>query len=56
LVLSGTLEIIGQVDLGRDSVGQAVVLSGTTEVAIVFEKSYTYQPVITLSKNTSGSL
>lgn len=56
LALSGALEVQGEVDFGKDTLGQAVISPGTTEVKIVFEKPFQYQPVITISKNTQGTL
>ncbi len=56
LVLSGGLSIAGEVDLGKDTVGEAVIRTGATEVEIVFENKYNYQPVVTISKMTAGTL
>jgi|GEM_PF-2610432 len=47
---------MGHVILGRDTVGEAVIVSGMTEVSVVFDQTYSYQPVITISKNTQGAL
>ena len=56
LVLTGGLSIASEVDLGRDSAGEAVVKAGATEVAVTFENPYQYQPVVTISKASPGAL
>jgi hypothetical protein len=55
-VLTGGLQVAGEVDLGEDSVGEAVIRTGVGQVAIVFEKPYAYQPIVTVSKMTQGML
>jgi hypothetical protein len=47
LVLSGGLAIAGEVDMGKDTVGEAVIKTGATSVSVSFEKKYINQPVIT---------
>jgi hypothetical protein len=49
LVLSGALQVEGLVDLGRDTVGQAKILTGATSTAVMFEHEYRNDPVITIS-------
>ncbi|HAM88683.1 MAG: hypothetical protein US83_C0003G0077 [Candidatus Falkowbacteria bacterium GW2011_GWC2_38_22] len=56
LVLSGGLTIAGEVDMGKDTVGEAVIKAGDTSVLVVFENKYTNQPVITITKMTAGVL
>lgn len=56
LVLSGGLSIAGEVDLGKDTIGEAVIRTGATSVEIVFGNKYNYQPVVTISKMTAGTL
>jgi hypothetical protein len=56
LVLSGGLTITGEVDMGKDTVGEAVIKAGDTFVEIVFENKYNNQPVVTITKMTAGVL
>lgn len=56
LAINGALTVVGEVDLGKDTIGEAVVKAGATEVMITFEKPYVHQPVSTISKLTAGVL
>lgn len=56
LIIAGGLRIDGEVDLGKDSIGEAVIKAGSGEVVVVFEKPYTYHPVVAISKLTQGIL
>ncbi|MDD4289979.1 MAG: hypothetical protein PHH83_01740, partial [Patescibacteria group bacterium] len=49
LVLSGALQVEGIVDFGRDTVGQAKILTGATSTAIMFENEYINDPIITIT-------
>lgn len=56
LAINGVLLVNGEVTLGQDTIGEAVILAGDTSVEIRFETEYEYQPVVTISKLTSGKL
>ncbi|HXK38219.1 MAG TPA: tail fiber domain-containing protein, partial [Candidatus Paceibacterota bacterium] len=56
LALNGGLRVSGEVDLGKDSVGEAVIRSGATEISVVFTTAYTQMPVVTITKMTQGIL
>ncbi len=56
LALSGALHVEGPVELGKDSVGEAVIRAGADHITINFDNVYTYMPVVTISKMTRGRL
>jgi len=45
----GSITVRDHIYLGNNSVGQAKLLSGATRVAIIFEKPYDKQPIVTLT-------
>ena len=50
-ILNGSLEIIGEVDFGEDTVGEAVILKGETSIEVKFKETYKKQPIITVTAN-----
>jgi len=49
LIAKGGLDVSGEVDFGKDTVGEAVIKAGVLIVRISFEKKYLFKPVVTLS-------
>ncbi|MFA7662854.1 MAG: hypothetical protein WCX88_02965, partial [Patescibacteria group bacterium] len=49
-VTDGALSL-GEIDLGKDSAGEAVIKAGNTEVEIIFENTYNFQPIVTVTAN-----
>lgn len=56
LTLTGGLHVESEVDLGKDSVGEAVILPGTNMINVTFVHPYMVMPVVTISKMTKGYL
>lgn len=56
LAITGGLEIAGEVDLGPDTVGEAVIKAGDTSVEIPFTNPYQKQPIVsaTVSEFITG--
>jgi len=50
------ITVKGHMNLGEDSIGQAEILPGATEVEIEFKESYLYQPVVTVTPRGESAL
>jgi len=48
-LFAGDIQVKGHVAFNEDTVGQAKILAGDTEVRIEFEDEYVYQPIISLT-------
>lgn len=54
LLVSGALSVVEHVSLGADTVGEAIILKGDTEVEVIFEEEYLTSPIVTITKQTRG--